>query len=94
MADFDNMLNKLKDFTKTAAYTVETKTQEAKLRFTLRSLKQRAEAQYTAIGKSVYENFKSGAEQEDFSELFGRIDAINDEIEELRERIKKVKEDE
>ena len=93
MADFDKVIDKLTDFTKTATTVVENKTKEAKLSYTLKKLEARVNDQFSAIGASLYLSFKEGTEPEDFSELFGRIDA-NEEIEELRERIKKVKYDE
>lgn len=96
--DFDNMINKLKTnavkvtkeagkITKDAINTVENKTQEAKLLYSVQSFEKRLDRQFAAIGSSVYNSFKNGEEQEDFSELFGRIDALKDEIEELKQRI-------
>lgn len=77
-------------FTKTAASAVGNKTQEMKLRYSLSELEERLNAQFAAIGSSVYTSFKTGTEQEDFSELFGRIDALNDEIEVMRNKLSDV----
>lgn len=104
MSDFtlENVLDTIKSgavrvskeagkLTKTAASTVEAKTKEAKLAYSLHKLEERVDDQFNAIGESIYRSFKEGSEYEDFSEIFGRIDALNDEIDELRTKIANIK---
>ncbi len=104
MSDFnlENVLDTIKSgvvkvskeagkLTKNAATTVEAKTKEAKLVYSLHKLEERVNDQFNAIGKSVYLSFKDETEYEDFSEIFGRIDALNDEINELRTKIANIK---
>ena len=57
----------------------------------LHKLEERVDDQFNAIGESIYRSFKEGSEYEDFSEIFGRIDALNDEIDELRTKIANIK---
>ena len=100
MADFnvDDMFDKIKsgvvnasksagDFAKNAATKLDNKTQEAKFRFTARELESKLNGYYCSIGKAVYKAYTNGEEAEDFSETFGRIDAVKEEIELLKSRI-------
>ena len=104
MADLnlDNLIDKIKTgaskaskeavkITKNAATAVETKTRQLKLQHSLHSLEERLENHFSAIGESVYKSFRSDEEQEDFSELFGKIDALTEEIAELKNRIENMK---
>lgn len=100
MADFvfDDLIDKIKngaakasksagDFAKSAASKIDSKTQEAKLKISVKELEDKLNGYYSTIGKSVYNAEKNCGTIEDFSELFGRIDALNEEIESLKGRI-------
>ena len=100
MADFnmDEMIEKIKSgavkvskeagrITKNAASRVETMTTDAKLKYAIRELEEKMQENFRQIGEAVYNSFKNGDEPEDFFEAFGRLDAIEEEIGELRERI-------
>ena len=48
---------------------------------------------YTEIGKSVYENYKSTGEViDDMEEKFAKIDAMTEEVNELKEQLYQLKE--
>ena len=100
MADFnmDEMLEKIKSgavkvskeagrLTKNAASKVETMTSDVKLKYAIRELEEKMNDSFRQIGEAVYNSFKKGEEPDDFFELFGRLDAIEEEIEELRLRV-------
>lgn len=76
--------------TKTAASKVESKTQEAKLKYAVRELEEKMRACYATIGEAVYESFRNSEEPGDFSEMFGRLDALREEAEEMKERLSSV----
>ncbi len=73
--------------TKSAVSAVESKTKEARIRYSMHEIKERIESNYAAIGECVYTNFKNKKHSEDFSEIFGRLDALNEELEELTQRL-------
>lgn len=73
--------------TKSAVSVVENKTKEAKIRYSMHEIKERIQNNYAAIGESVYSNFKNKNQSEDFSVIFGRLDALNEELEELEIRL-------
>ncbi len=98
MADVDDFFKSFKEnaskltkacesVTKDAVSAVGNKTKEAKLRYSMHEVKERIQNNYAEIGKSVYESFKTGNPEEDFSVIFGRIDALNDELEEIKQRL-------
>ncbi len=100
MADFnvDDMFDKIKNgafrvsksagnFAKTAASRLDSKTQETKLKFSARELENKLDGYYISIGKAVYEAYNNNSEAEDFSETFGRIDALKEELDALKGRI-------
>ncbi|MBP3359733.1 MAG: zinc ribbon domain-containing protein [Clostridia bacterium] len=100
MAEFnmDDMFDKIKTsaakvsreaerLTKSAASKVESKTQEAKLKYAIRELEDKMRACYAAIGEAVYESFRNSEEPGDFSEMFGRLDALREEADEIKEQL-------
>ena len=98
MAGVDDFLKTIKDsaskftkacesVTKDAVSVVENKTKEARLRYSMHEIKDRMQSYYAEIGRSVYESFKTGTNNEDFSLIYGKLDALNDELEELKQRL-------
>lgn len=98
MAGVDDIFNSFKEnaskltkacetVTKNAVSAVESKTKEAKIRYSMHEIKERIESNYAAVGESVYHSFKNGKHSQDFSEIFGRLDALNEELEELGQRL-------
>mgnify|MGYP003296268504 CR=1 FL=1 len=73
--------------TKNAVSAVETKTKEAKIRYSMHEIKDRIQSNYAAIGECVYNSFKNKNHSEDFSVIFGKLDALNEELEELSRRL-------
>ena len=73
--------------TKSAVSAVETKTKEAKIRYSMHEIKERIESNYASIGECVYDSFRNNKHWDDFSVIFGRIDALKEELEELTQRL-------
>lgn len=66
---------------------------QTKLSFAISETQNKIKEIYTEIGKSAYEQYKSTGEAEDkIIEKFGMIDALSDEIAELKERLAQLKE--
>ena len=64
-----------------------------KLKFSISETKSKIKDIYTEIGKSVYENYKSTGEViDDMEEKFGKIDAMTEEVNELKEQLYQLKE--
>lgn len=98
LADFDEILEQLKagagrlgetvaNAAKAAASRVESKTAEAKIRYSIRRAEDRMKSNFEAIGESVYKAYKADTEPEDFFEYFGRIDAVEEELKELKKQL-------
>ena len=70
-----------------AVSKVESTTKEAKIRYAIRCTEERKKANFEAIGEAVYSAYASNTEPGDFSETYGIIDALNDEIAELKRQL-------
>ncbi len=95
MSDFDDILRRMKtgaekagesvgDFLKYTASKVENKTKEAKIHYGIRGAEARKKTNFEAIGEAMYNAYMAGTEPEDFSQMYGMIDALNEEIAELK----------
>ena len=95
MADFDEIFRSLKTgaenagkgvgrLVKFAASSVEDKAKNAKLRYGIHGAEERKKANFEAIGEAVYNAYSTGAEQDDFTAIFEIIDALNEEIADLK----------
>ena len=98
MANFDELFKKFSDGVSKAGEAakvvanktvskVETMTREAKIRYAIHETEERMEQNYTLIGEIVYKSYKTGHKQ-DFSEYLGRLDALYEEIQDLKEQLK------
>ena len=66
---------------------------QTKLKFSISETKSKIKDIYTEIGKSVYENYKSTGEViDDMEEKFAKIDAMTEEVNELKEQLYQLKE--
>ncbi len=100
MADFDDLLKKVSDGISRAGetaknvtnYTVNKvgkMTREAKIRYAMNETEEKMQQNYTLIGECVYNSYKTGDRGKDFSEYIGRLDALNEEMEDLKRQLKK-----
>ena len=66
---------------------------QTKLKFSISETKSKIKDIYTEIGKSVYETYKSTGEViDDMEEKFAKIDAMTEEVNELKEQLYQLKE--
>lgn len=95
MADFDEIFQQMKtgaeklgkgvsDIAKFTVSRVESKTKDAKIRYGIHGAEERKKANFEAIGEAMYKAYKSDAEPEDFSGMYEIIDALEEEIAELK----------
>lgn len=63
-------------------------TQEAKIRYAMHEIEDRMCKNYAAIGEAVYLSYKNDEDMQDFSEYIGHLDALKDEMEALKKRLK------
>lgn len=98
LANFDEILEQLKagagklgetvgNAAKAAVSKVESKTAEAKIRYSISRAEERLKLNYQAIGEAVYKAYKSNTEPEDFSVYFERIKSVEEEIKELKKQL-------
>jgi len=79
--------------TKTVIEKTNNIVNQTKLKFSISETKSKIKDIYTEIGKSVYENYKSTGEViDDMEEKFGKIDAMTEEVNELKEQLYQLKE--
>ena len=92
---FDKIIDKVKDYTngKSAKEIYEEGRDKisgyskiAALKFDINGAKEQAKDTFTEIGRLYYEKTRE-APEEDFKELFARIDSLRDEVNEKREKI-------
>ena len=75
--------------TKTVIEKTNNIVNQTKLKFSISETESKIKDIYTEIGKSVYENYKSTGEViDDMEEKFGKIDAMAEEVNELKENVK------
>ena len=89
--------NKAKDSEVQVTKTVIEKTNnivnQTKLKFSISETESKIKDIYTEIGKAVYENYKSTGEViDDMEEKFAKIDAMTEEVNELKEQLYQLKE--
>ena len=98
MSAFEYIIDRIKDGTnnaadflgktaKNAVNNVETKSREAKIRYAVKAVEARKKSNFAAIGASVYASFKGREEEKDFSEIFGRLDALEDDLAQLEREL-------
>lgn len=79
--------------TKTVIEKTNNLVNQTKLKFSISETKSKIKDIYTEIGKSVYENYKSTGEViDDMEEKFAKIDAMTEEVNELKEQLYQLKE--
>lgn len=79
--------------TKTVIEKINNIVNQTKLKFSISETKSKIKDIYTEIGKSVYENYKSTGEViDDMEEKFAKIDAMTEEVNELKEQLYQLKE--
>lgn len=79
--------------TKTVIEKTNNIVNQTKLKFSISETKSKIKDIYTEIGKSVYENYKSTGEViDDMEEKFAKIDAMTEEVNELKEQLYQLKE--
>ena len=79
--------------TKTVIEKTNNIVNQTKLKFSISETESKIKDIYTEIGKSVYENYKSTGEViDDMEEKFGKIDAMTEEVNELKEQLYQLKE--
>lgn len=98
MANFDDLLKKFSDgvskageaakvITNKTVSKVETMTREAKIRYAIHETEERMAQNYTAIGEIVYNSYRTGYD-ENYGEYLGRLDALYEEIQDLKNQLK------
>lgn len=91
LADFDSVFEQVKtgaeklgkgvgNVARYAASKVESKTKEAKMRYGIHCAEERKKANFEAIGEAMYNAYIAGTEPGDFSETYGIINALDEEI--------------
>lgn len=99
MANFDDIIKRLsstatkfgeaaENISKKTVSKVENLTHEAKIRYALHEVENRIQTNYAAMGESVYTSMKNNTENDDFSEIMGRLDALHDELGQLKQQLK------
>ena len=87
------MCTNVPQVTKTVIEKTNNIVNQTKLKFSISETKSKIKDIYTEIGKSVYENYKSTGEViDDMEEKFAKIDAMTEEVNELKEQLYQLKE--
>ena len=89
----EEVFDKIKEHAKTVIEKTNNIVNQTKLKFSISETKSKIKDIYTEIGKSVYENYKSTGEViDDMEEKFAKIDAMTEEVNELKEQLYQLKE--
>lgn len=91
MANFDEVVDKAKEYAQIAAEKSQEVYQVSKLKIEIVETKRKIDKNYASIGKKCYDAVKAGEDLPDFAANIEEIDLLKAEIIDKQEKIAEIK---